>query len=132
MKLPGGPLIENNVGSFLVLKLETKWRLFECFEVKQKTMFNTLTLLKKNLPKQHSNSYLGTSNNGKDGVCLNVTAKSGETLYRQTPCFPLYAPIKWKRRSLFKSHPQVRGNTLQTDSLFSTLWPHKVEKTESV
>ena len=59
MKLPDGPLIENIVGSFLVLKLETKWRLFECFEVKQKTMFNTL--LKKNLAKQHSNSYLGTS-----------------------------------------------------------------------
>ena len=58
MKLRGGPLIENIVGSFLVLKLETKWRLFECFEVKQKTIFNTL--LKKNLPKQHSNSYLGT------------------------------------------------------------------------
>ena len=37
MKLPGGPLIENIVGSFLVLKLETKWRLFECFEVKQET-----------------------------------------------------------------------------------------------
>ena len=55
MKLPDGPLIENIVGSFLVLKSETKWRLFECFEVKQKTMFNTL--LKKNLPKQHSNSY---------------------------------------------------------------------------
>ena len=55
----GGPLSENIVGSFLVLKLETKLRLFERFEVKQKTMFNTL--LKKNLPKQHSNSYLRTS-----------------------------------------------------------------------
>ena len=59
MKLPGGPLIENTMDSFLVLKLETKGRLFECFEVKQKTMFNTLH--KKNLPKQHSNLYLGTS-----------------------------------------------------------------------
>ena len=43
IKLRRGPLIQNIVGSFLVLKLETKWRLFECFEVKQKTMFNTET-----------------------------------------------------------------------------------------
>ena len=28
-------------------------------------------------------------------------------IYRQTPCFPLCAPIKWKRRSLFKNHRQV-------------------------
>ena len=42
-------VIENIVGSFLVLKLETKWRLFECFEVKQKTMTLLNTLLKKNL-----------------------------------------------------------------------------------
>ena len=59
MKLRRGQLIENIVSSFLVSKLETKWHLFECFEFKLKTMFNTL--LKKNLPKQHSNSYLGTS-----------------------------------------------------------------------
>ena len=31
-----------------------------------------------------------------------------------------------------KSHGHVWGNTLQTDSVFSTLCPHKVEKTESV
>ena len=41
-------------------------------------------------------------------------------------------PIKWKRRSLFKSHRHVWGNTLQTDSVFSTLCLHKMEKTESV
>ena len=55
-----------------------------------------------------------------------------EAIFKQTPSFPLYGGIKWKRRSLFKNRLQIERNTLKTDSAFSTLCPHKVEKTESV
>ena len=64
--------------------------------------------------------------NNKDGDCLKIASKSKETLQGQTPRFPLFAPIKWKRRSLFKNHRQIYRNTLKTDSAFSTLCPHKV------
>ena len=40
-------------------------------------------------------------------LLTKITAKSKGTLFRQTPRFPLYAPMQWKRRSLLKNRSHI-------------------------
>ena len=53
-------------------------------------------------------------------------------IFKQTPSFPLYGGKKWKTQGLsLKCFFRFDGD-FQTDSVFSTLWGHKVENAESV
>ncbi len=54
------------------------------------------------------------------------------TIYRQTPCFTLYAPTKWKKAESIKKSPVgLKKHFLDRLRVFHFI-PHKVEKMESI